>query len=265
MGRPAVAEGLNGSVAAVKSAKRALEVMELLDALQRSATVAEVAARLKYPQSSTSSLLAGLKRLGYLEYCPVDRTYALSLRVALIGMKLRTADWSMPQIHALVSSLHNTTGLTAVVCRKHDVYMQYVYAVGGIGLDLIGFQPGRLLPLCDTAGGIALISSVAEPEIGKMVRRINAESSFEAPLLLPKVMEEVRQFREQGHICISGRVFPKIGSVSVRLPFSDMSGHALALCVAGRAENIVDNSRQLSLLMTDQIKMVEGTRKEMAA
>src|SRR5690606_23559085 len=51
----------------VKSAARALRVLELFDELRRDARVAEISMRLGYPQSSTSVLLKCLEKAGYLD------------------------------------------------------------------------------------------------------------------------------------------------------------------------------------------------------
>jgi hypothetical protein len=69
----------------VKSAVRALEVLELFDRLRREASVGEVARLLGYPLSSTSVLLATLTGRGYLQPGTVPFTYRPTLRLARLG------------------------------------------------------------------------------------------------------------------------------------------------------------------------------------
>ena len=64
----------------IKSARRALEVLEYLDEVRSDASVMEIARALNYPQSSTSVLLRSLTSTGYLSYDPQRRRYAPTLR-----------------------------------------------------------------------------------------------------------------------------------------------------------------------------------------
>lgn len=69
----------------VKSAARVLEVFEFFAGRKTPATVGEVCASLRYPQSSTSVLLKSLLTLGYLSYDGNTRRYAPSEKVARLG------------------------------------------------------------------------------------------------------------------------------------------------------------------------------------
>lgn len=238
---------------AVKSAQRALEVVELLEKLQRPASVADIASRLGYPQSSTSVLLSGLRRLGYLQYDGETRSYALSLRVALIGSGLRFGGQSTSSVYELVKYVRGITQLSAAIVTRSEIYMQYVYTVPGAEIDLVGYQPGRLLPLCRTAGGIALLSSCSELEIGKIVRRINAEGVEDVVLQLDSVLAEVARFRAAGYICIAGRVIPSVGSVAIRLPFDDVCGLPLALTIGGRTSMLATEAENVAQTMGDAV------------
>jgi len=238
---------------AVKSAKRALEVVELLEKLQRPVPATEIASLLRYPQSSTSVLLSGLRRLGYLQYDGTSREYSLSLRVALIGSGLRFGGQPTAKVFELVNQLRTVTQLSVAIVTRSEIYMQYVYTMRGAELDLVGYLPGRLLPLCRTAGGLALLSGSTPQEVGKIVRRINAEANERSNLILDAVLEELKQFKAQGYICITRRVIPTIGSVAIRLPFDDVCGFPLALSIGGRAEMVIAEAENLAKTMTDTV------------
>lgn len=242
---------------AVKSARRALEVVELLEKLQRPASVAEISTRLGYPQSSTSGLLSGLRRLGYLRYDGGSRTYSLSLRVALIGSNLRFGGYATSSVFNLIKQIHDLTNLSTALITRSEIYMQYVYTIRGADVDLVGYEPGRLLPLCSTAGGIALLSSCSEIELGKIVRRINAEEAERELVHQEAVMEEVAQFLQQGWICISSRVFGSVGSVAMRLPFEDVFGEPLAITVGGRASMLAVEAENIAATIAEAIRAFE--------
>src|SRR5690606_41118792 len=64
-----------GDASVVKSAGRALQILEYFDAVQREASVSEISRALHCPQSSTSVLLRSLVHLGYLQNDRYRRTY----------------------------------------------------------------------------------------------------------------------------------------------------------------------------------------------
>ena len=247
---------------AVKSARRALEVVELLEKLQRPASVADISTRLGYPQSSTSGLLSGLRRLGYLRYDGASRTYSLSLRVALIGSNLHFGGYTTSSVFNLIKRIHDVTHLSTALITRSEIYMQYVYTIRGEEIDLVGYEPGRLLPLCSTAGGIALLSSCSDTEIGKIVRRINAEGAERELVRQDAVMDEVAQFRERGWISISSRVFGSVGSVAMRLPFEDVFGEPLAITVGGRAAMLAVEAESIAATIGQAIRAFELRQAE---
>lgn len=242
---------------AVKSARRALEVVELLEKLRRPASVAEISTRLSYPQSSTSGLLSGLRRLGYLRYDGASRTYSLSLRVALIGNNLQFGGYATSSVFNLIKHIHDVTHLSTALITRSEIYMQYVYTIRGDDVDLVGYEPGRLLPLCSTAGGIALLSSCSVNEIGKIIRRINAEGAERELVRQDAVMEEVHQFLERRWISISSRVFDSVGSVAMRLPFADVFGEPLAITVGGRASMLAVEAENIAATIAEAIRGLE--------
>jgi DNA-binding IclR family transcriptional regulator len=69
----------------VKSAARALEVLEYFATRRSPATVGEICSALELPQSSTSVLLKTLLKLGYLDYIRDGRRYFPTAKVAALG------------------------------------------------------------------------------------------------------------------------------------------------------------------------------------
>src|SRR3546814_12145725 len=69
----------------VKSAGRALQILEYFDDARREANMIDISRALHYPESSTSILLRSLVALGYLDYDRRKRTYRPNSRVRLLG------------------------------------------------------------------------------------------------------------------------------------------------------------------------------------
>lgn len=240
----------------VKSARRALEILELYERLRRPAAVNEMAALLGYPQSSTSMLVNSLKDLGYLSYNPADRTFAPSMRIALIGEWIRLGEVGRADLLELMNRLQRETGGTVILSTRQMASVQYIHIIApDSGVGPRG-RPGRvrlvvagaLRPIHRVAAGLMLLSDCGNAEISKLVRSINAQSS-EPPESLSRLQREIDRARERGYACITGGVLPTTGSIAVRLPYDDMFGKPLALSVSGPAPWIKANEENFARLM----------------
>jgi len=70
---------------AVKSAKRAFEILEAFSRHRRPLALKELLDELDYPASSGSALMKSLVALGYLDYDGERRTYFPTMRIAALG------------------------------------------------------------------------------------------------------------------------------------------------------------------------------------
>ena len=100
----------------VKSSLRTLQILEFMDSKQRGVTIAELAASLHFPQSSTSTLVQSMINAGYLVVDPDGRRILPSSRVAALG------SWVEPlvshaDIRALMVAIGQRTNQTILLGR----------------------------------------------------------------------------------------------------------------------------------------------------
>jgi DNA-binding IclR family transcriptional regulator len=69
----------------VKSADRALAILEIVSETPTAPTFNELEARLQYPRASLHGLLVTLQQRGWLERDPSTRRYGLGARAAAFG------------------------------------------------------------------------------------------------------------------------------------------------------------------------------------
>ncbi|HEX7943836.1 MAG TPA: helix-turn-helix domain-containing protein, partial [Phenylobacterium sp.] len=69
----------------MKSAQRALEILEVFARQRRPLALKEILEELGYPTSSGSALMKSLVALGYLDYDRERRTYFPTMRIAVLG------------------------------------------------------------------------------------------------------------------------------------------------------------------------------------
>ncbi|WP_426958952.1 IclR family transcriptional regulator [Muricoccus radiodurans] len=206
--------------AAVKSARRTVEALELFAETHRPASVSEMARHLGAPLSSTSVLLAGLARLGYLEQDPVDRRYHPTLRVMLLGGWLQDRLLGEGSLLRLMEDLRARTGLTVLIGLQRGAAVQYILALrrpSAEGSERM--RAGVLRPITRAAVGRALLMNQPEREVARILRRANAEEMDPARRLpAARLLEELGRSRDRGWAESAGAVRAGLSVLAMPLP-----------------------------------------------
>src|SRR6266508_6450801 len=120
MGR---APAINGKSERVKSADRALDLLELLAARRDGVTFQEVAAALEVPKSSAHGLLQTLVARGYADLPPGERRFRLGPSAAsLAAPRARSL---FDRASALVAEIARASGETAHLVELDGVHVRY--------------------------------------------------------------------------------------------------------------------------------------------
>lgn len=196
---PPRAAGPDASV--VKSAGRALQILEYFDSVQREACVTEISRALQCPQSSTSVLLRSLVHLGYLQNDRYRRTYFPTRRVPLLGNWVDPAIVRQGELLMHADELAARTGQTIVIATINGLRAQYIYVnrpeKEPAGFD--AFHAGVHCPLARTALGKALLAGHGDKHVSQLVWRINSERSEHEPLIAaPELLAELERGRKLG-------------------------------------------------------------------
>ena len=244
-----------GTTAPVKSAGRALQVLELFDELQREARVSEIARRLAAPQSSTSVLLKSLTQLGYLDYDRDSRTYLPSPRVALLGTWLDKGPVRDGSLVRMLEDLSGRTGGTVILAARSGIVAQYVHVLQARTAMRFHVPPGTRRLVVWSATGTALLAEVPDAEIGALVRRTNAEAApDQAPVPVAAVLANVAQLRRDGHFLSRGLVTPGAGSIALPLPHGvDRRDRPLAVAISGVLADLERREGEIVATIRDAI------------
>jgi DNA-binding IclR family transcriptional regulator len=203
----------------VKSASRALEILEYFDDVQRPATVMEVASALDYPQSSASALLRSLVSMGYLNYDRYARTFITSNRVALLGAWVNSEFFAEGAIISLMRDLNEETGDTVILAVRNGLYMQYIHVIQATSAARLHVTLGTIRPLAASGAGYALLSTMPDDEIRRLLMRINADrEDDQAIIAYPELMEEIRRTRERGYAFTYDKVTRGGGMLAAPIP-----------------------------------------------
>jgi DNA-binding IclR family transcriptional regulator len=244
----------------VKSAERVLEILEYFDDVQRPATVMEIADSLDYPQSSTSALLKTLVGLGYLNCDPRSRTYVTSNRVALLGSWMNSSFFAEGAIISLMKELNQITGDTIVLAMRHGLCVQYIHVIQATSPARLHMTLGTVRPIAASGAGYALLSSMSDAEVTRLVMRINAEAEDGQPLIkIRDVLDELARIREKGYAFTCDLVTPGGGILATTLPRA--AGQPLMVIgIGGISEVMRRRERELADILNAKIEERFGVR-----
>jgi len=229
----------------VKSAARALQVLEYFEQVQRPAGVQEMARALKWPVSSTSVLVKTLCDMGYLNRHPDSQKFAPTMRQPLLGGWIRAGRADGHALAELVSQARRVTGLSAVLSSRHGQHVQYIYVQLAAASNFVSRSPhsGTLRTICRCAAGIALLVHESPDKIALLSRATAALE--ERPINLAELMTRVEEARKAGYAWQADSNIPGVGDVAVLLNEIDPFGKSLMLSVGAASEVVRKDHAEL--------------------
>jgi DNA-binding IclR family transcriptional regulator len=184
---------------AVKSAQRALQILELLTTVEHPATFTEISDRLELPRSSLSGLLSTMTDAGWLTLDQHTRAYRLGIRVMEAGNSyLRSVDLptrAAPIMRTVRDQMDETVQL-AVLDGRFNVYIAKLEGHQALRL---ASEVGRRLPAHATGLGKVMLAHLSETDLRSRFHDVTLEvytkhtlSSFSA------LMKELARIRSVG-------------------------------------------------------------------
>lgn len=241
---------VSGSSNKAKIARRVIEVLEYFDDNHREATVMDIVRRYDRPQSSTSELLSSLVELGLLCKDPYSRSYSLTPRAALLGSTGQSGMVRDGRLVGLVDRLVAQTGLSIALFGMVGLKSQIVSWRTGTrcsATPVRGLAGGLQEPLCNSASGWLLLSTVARQRCDGVIRRLNAEAADDRKFSAADMAARIERCRETGHV--QGPAgFGAAGTVVATLLPSETPNHPLAVGLVYGAEDRVNPDSLLECL-----------------
>ncbi len=235
--------------ASVKSASRAIEVLEHFSRMRRPLPLSDIAGTLGYPLSSTSVLLKTLIRSGYLSFDRKHRLYFPTPKVGLLGDWVAEALFGSGQVLDAMRDVHAATGETTSVNTANDVQLQYLQVLQSVHPVRFHVDEGTMRPLTQSAVGWLLMSTMTDGKVDAIVRRANiATPELGLRVRIDDMLRQVRAIRGQGYAWAEN--VPLLGGATlcVLLPVT-IQDRPVALGVGGALERMRHNrDRYLDVL-----------------
>jgi len=249
---------LNNLDSTVKSSYRTLALFEFFAEHKKPATVATISNGLQIPQSSTSSILRSLVDVAYLIYDPDTRTYAPTMRMALLSNWALTANKNAARLPGQIHDLCQGVEETSVLAYRNGIYSQYLYVEHyDDSLERL-VETGSVRPLVTSATGWCILKDVDDYEIGKIIRRSEVEiTNHIYKKMIKDTMSHIVNTRRNGYSFSKGETAKDLAGIAMGLP--DQSNVArLAIAVAGPINRIEDKKD----LIVNRLKQLIGNFPE---
>jgi IclR family transcriptional regulator, acetate operon repressor len=160
----------------VKSASRALEVIELFGVHRHPLSVTEIATALGIPQSSSSVLLHALSSIGFVTRDRKTRKYVPGIRSVFLGNWIHDAIFPAGSLLGALDALSRDANANVRVGVRSGVHVRYVHVSWpDSAAERLRLTPGMMLPVCHDALRRALLATETDRDVYGIVRRANAE------------------------------------------------------------------------------------------
>lgn len=220
--------------AKVQSVDRALELIDSLEHAGGALSVRELSVRTALPVGTVHRLLQTLVARGYLGQLP-DRRYCLGSRLAVLGASagVFTGARAQPVLRQLAHALRETTNLAVLSSGSAE----YIAQVAGTHSMRMFTEVGHRVPLHSTGVGKALLSTLADDEVARLLRRTGMPAYTPATITSPdRMLAEVANVRARGYAIDEGET--EVGVRCVAVPFR--AGPSLAISVSGPEQRMTD-------------------------
>jgi DNA-binding IclR family transcriptional regulator len=215
----------------VKSAARAMEILEVFARERRRLNSAQLGTILGYPKSSLSVLLKSLVAQGYIATGGAENEYFPTLKLARLGEWIPSALLGSEALLPLLEQLRNETGETVTLTIASEFQMRCLHALIGTHPISLQVEEGVTFPIMGTAIGTMYLATLPPLERAAFFQRwLKQHPGQQAAIGAEKAAIEAA--RPEGIASAFDIVVPDTGAIAMPIKVRD-GGEAMVVAVAG--------------------------------
>jgi DNA-binding IclR family transcriptional regulator len=235
----------------VKSAARAIEILEVFAAERRRLTLAQLGGLLDYPKSSLSVLLKSLLAQGYLSFLPTDLSYFPTLKVSALG------DWIPSvlfgnELLPMLQDLRDATGETVTVTTPAGQRMRCLRVLLGTHRIALQLDEGTTFPIIGSAVGAGYLAALDKADYEAFMGRARSPKSGLDPGQVNETEKMVKNARKRGYAAAYDSVTDDAGAIAIALPTGTFSD-PIVVAVAGLSNRIQRSEAQIAKLLIKHV------------
>jgi DNA-binding IclR family transcriptional regulator len=238
----------------VRSAERAVRIVETLAASPTRLGIAELHIRLGIPSPRLRALIRTLRELQWIEADPGGNAYGVGPRALLAGISYLDKDPVLPYVHDTLAALRAEVGHTVHFGRLDGSHVLYLASNEAGAPGAVASLAGRRLPAHRTATGQALLAELDKDEVDELVGDPSLTAALHDELARVRARSWAFE-REQavpGVACVAsvvGHTAPASDAIGCCLPAAEATDDA----VTGVVEAVVRHARRLAATLRREV------------
>lgn len=206
-------------VGGVKSARRAVELLEAFAETGAWLSLAELHERTGFPRSSLHGLVRTLLEAGWLEIDEAGTRYRLGVRALICGTAYLDRDPVIPFATEALERLRSASGFTTHFARRNGAQVVYLETRESRHSVHLVSRVGRTLPAYATALGKALLAELTADEVARLVPEKLPPLTEHTLPTRSVLVAECALIRESGFAAEVGEGTPGIRCVAAVVPY----------------------------------------------
>lgn len=236
----------------VKSATRALEVLDYFASVRKPQALKDIGDVLPYPQSSMTVLLKTLTTMGYLNYDRSHRKYFPTTKVTTLGEWIPAKIFGGNEVAHLLRDVANATGETVVLGIRNDIYVEYVLTIDSSHELRFQVSVGGVRLVHQSPLGWLLLSQMGAKDAEKVLTRSLAADPRAPgdPDLAHQLMDKIATIPSENYVYGENTPFLGGATIGVSLPVT-FGGRPLVLGCGG----VLERMRKSKYVYLDALQM----------
>jgi len=230
------------TAAGVKSARRAVELLEAFGANHSWLSLTDLHHHTGFPRSSLHGLLRTLRDVGWIESDDAGTRFRLGVKALICGTAYLDRDPVMPYATEALEKLRDQIGYTCHFARLNGPDIVYLQTRESRTSAHLVSRVGRTLPAHATALGKVLLSELADDELTavlpKHLRALTDLTITDREAL----RSELAFIRERGYSTERGQSSPNLACVAAVVPYRIPGTDAMSCSMPG--ERVTDAELQ---------------------
>jgi DNA-binding IclR family transcriptional regulator len=216
----------------VKSAARALEILEVFATERKRMNSAQLGAIVGYPKSSLSVLLKSLVAQGYLTNGSGEQEYFPTLKLARLGEWIPAALLGSDALLPMLAKLRDKTGETVTLTMATDLHMRCLHALIGTHPISLQVEEGVSFSMVGTAIGTMYLATQDDKFVSALLSRWAKQHPGQSKATMATLQTEVDDARMRGVACAYDIVLPDTGAIAMPIK-TGIGEETLIVAVAG--------------------------------
>jgi DNA-binding IclR family transcriptional regulator len=221
----------------VQAVDRAIAILRLLgEAGTHGLRVVDIQATLGLTRPTAHRLTNALVRQGLAAIDPEARRYYLGFEAAVIGWSATKQSFDLREIcQEALQHIARDTGDTAIlVARSGDEGVVIDHKAGPHPIEAMTVQVGARRPLGAGATGVAILASLADGEVNRVMHANRHKLGKYHHLNEQLIRRALRAARAAGYAISEGMLLPKLRGVAVPLMMGSRAIGALGVTTVGK-------------------------------